>query len=165
MAEIYPANTADDLATTRGLFEQYARSLGFDLGFQDFAAEVENLPGDYAPPHGCILLAKHDDRIVGCVALRKLEGTTCEMKRLYVMPDARGKGSGRNLAEAVILRAKKMGYKQMRLCVWIPSLRSNPPIIFTRHWAFGRSSLIAIIHWKARSFTSCRCRILILELC
>ena len=105
----------DDLDSIRKRFEEYARSLGFDLGFQDFAAELENLPGDYAPPRGCILLANREQRIVGCVALRRWDETICEMKRLYVIPDARGKGIGRQLAGAIIARAKGLGYKRMRL--------------------------------------------------
>ena len=112
---IFEAETPDHIESARDLFEQYAASLGFDLGFQDFAAELQNLPGEYAPPHGCILLAKSNEKIVGCVALRKLEDTICEMKRLYVIPSARGQGVGRKLAEAVILRAKELGYQSMRL--------------------------------------------------
>jgi ribosomal protein S18 acetylase RimI-like enzyme len=112
---IFEAETPDHIKSARDLFEQYAASLGFDLGFQDFAAELKNLPGDYAPPHGCILLAKQDGRTVGCVALRKLEGIISEMKRLYVTTEARGQGIGRKLAETVILRAKAMSYKRMRL--------------------------------------------------
>ena len=115
MVEIFAAKTSDDLKSVRNLFEEYARSLGFDLGFQDFAVELQNLPGDYAPPRGCLLLAKRDERIVGCVALRKLEESICEMKRLYVVPEARGDDIGRRLAEAVILRAKEIGYQRMRL--------------------------------------------------
>ena len=115
MVEIFAATTPDDLKSVRNLFEEYARSLGFDLGFQDFAVELQNLPGGYAPPQGCILLAKRDERIVGCVALRKLEENICEMKRLYVVPEARGDDIGRRLAEAVILRAKEIGYQRMRL--------------------------------------------------
>jgi len=115
MADIFPAATANDIKNARGLFEEYARSLGFDLGFQDFAAELRNLPGEYAPPQGCILLAKQAERIVGCVALRKWDDTISEMKRLYVIPEARGSGIGRKLAEAVILGAKEMGYERMRL--------------------------------------------------
>jgi len=115
MTEICEAKVPDDLKTARDLFEQYAQSLGFDLGFQDFAAELENLPGDYAPPHGCILLAKQDEHIVGCVALRNLEENVCEMKRLYVLLEARGKSIGRKLAEAAIQRAKQIGYERMRL--------------------------------------------------
>jgi ribosomal protein S18 acetylase RimI-like enzyme len=115
IVHIFEAKNLEHLHTARRLFEQYAQSLGFDLGFQDFAAELRNLPGEYAPPHGCILLAKQDEKIVGCVALRKLEETICEMKRLYVIPEARGHGTGRKLSETVILRAKEMGYKRMRL--------------------------------------------------
>ena len=115
MTEILEAKTPDDFRSARALFEQYAQSLGFDLGFQDFAAELQSLPGEYASSQGCIILAKHNNRIVGCVALRKWDETISEMKRLYVIPEARGNGIGRKLAEEVILRAKEMGYKRMRL--------------------------------------------------
>jgi ribosomal protein S18 acetylase RimI-like enzyme len=115
MADILEAKTTEDLQTARNLFEDYAKSLGFDLDFQDFDAELQNLPGDYAPPHGCILLARQGDRTVGCVALRKWDGTTCEMKRLYIIPKAREHGIGRQLAEAIIHPATEMGYKRIRL--------------------------------------------------
>ena len=105
----------DDLNSIRKLFEAYAQSLGFDLGFQDFAAELENLPGDYATPRGGILLAEQEEKVVGCVALRRWDETICEMKRLYVIPDARGQGIGRQLAEAITARAKALGYERMRL--------------------------------------------------
>jgi hypothetical protein len=81
--KIFEAKTAGHFENTRELFEDYARYLDFDLDFQDFASELTNLPGDYAAPHGCILLAKCAERIVGCVALRKWSETVCEMKRLY----------------------------------------------------------------------------------
>ncbi|HEY3304145.1 MAG TPA: GNAT family N-acetyltransferase [Candidatus Binatia bacterium] len=115
MAEIFEATTRNDFQSARDLFEQYAKSLGFDLGFQDFAAELQNLPGEYALPNGCIVLARQNENVVGCVALRKWDETISEMKRLYLIPEARGKGIGRKLAEAVILRAKEMGYRRMRL--------------------------------------------------
>ncbi|HEY1269725.1 MAG TPA: GNAT family N-acetyltransferase [Candidatus Binatia bacterium] len=114
-SRIIEAETPDDSDAARGLFEDYARSLDFDLDFQDFAAELKTLPGDYGPPDGCILLAREDTRAVGCVALRKLNSETCEMKRLYVRPEARGRGTGRKLAKTVIERAKKIGYRRMRL--------------------------------------------------
>jgi len=115
MAEIFEAKTRDDLRSVRDLFKQYADFLGFDLGFQDFAAELANLPCDYAAPDGCILPAQQGEKIVGCVALRRWDHSICEMKRLYVLPKMRGKGIGRKLAEAIILRAREMGYKRMRL--------------------------------------------------
>jgi len=113
--KIFEAKTAEHFERTRELFEEYARSLHFDLGFQGFASELINLPADYAAPHGCILLATHEERIVGCVGLRKWDETVCEMKRLYVIPELRGKRIGRRLAEAVIVKARETGYKRVRL--------------------------------------------------
>ncbi len=97
------------------LFREYADALGFDLCFQDFEHELACLPGDYAPPSGRLLLAMEDSDPVGCVALRGLDSVVCEMKRLYVRPGHRGRGTGRQLAEAVIKAAREFGYSKMRL--------------------------------------------------
>ena len=113
--DILQAETADHLREARALFEEYAASLGFDLDFQDFEAELAELPGDYAPPRGRLLLAFHEGRPAGCVALRELEDGICEMKRLYVRPDFQGLRIGRALAEALIAEARGMGYSRMRL--------------------------------------------------
>jgi len=103
------------MAEARELFLEYAKSLGFSLCFQNFDQEIANLPGDYSPPEGRLLLAKLGEETVGCVALHKLQPDICEMKRLYLRPQFRGKGSGRTLATAVIAEARKIGYKFMRL--------------------------------------------------
>jgi GNAT superfamily N-acetyltransferase len=102
---------SSDVEEVRTLVREYAASLPFALDFQDFDRELNELPGDYAPPKGALLLA----RGAGCVALRPIDGTTCEMKRLYVRPSARGTGLGRRLAEAAITEARTLGYKRMRL--------------------------------------------------
>jgi ribosomal protein S18 acetylase RimI-like enzyme len=114
---IYPATNTVDFDTVAGLFREYARELGVDLTFQGFGDEVANLPGDYGPPNGGLLLARAaSGEALGCVALRPLaEAGTCEMKRLYVRPAGRGLGVGRTLASAIITVAAERGYRRMRL--------------------------------------------------
>lgn len=125
-AHVYPVRVAEDLAATVDLFRAYASSLDIDLGFQGFEAELASLPGRYAPPAGELLLARGPGGApVGCVALRPLAAvaTACEMKRLYVSPEARGIGLGRLLVEAAVSAAKRMGYSEIRLDT-LPSMTS-----------------------------------------
>lgn len=119
MIEIVEAHTPEHLSPIRALFLEYAASLDFSLEYQGFEAELAALPGRYAPPTGCLLLAIHGGTPAGCVAMREIEpapsGRICEMKRLYVRPAARGLGLGRRLAERVIAQGKQLGYVAMRL--------------------------------------------------
>ena len=114
---ITPATTPQDLADIRELFQAYAESLGIDLSFQDFESELTSLPGKYdATAKGALLLAKNSNRTsLGCVAVRSWSDDICEMKRLYVAPDARGTGLGKELANASIAQARVLGYSRMRL--------------------------------------------------
>jgi ribosomal protein S18 acetylase RimI-like enzyme len=111
------ARKADEIAAAAALFREYADWLGIDLSFQGFAAELRDLPGKYAPPAGELLLAHSaDGNVLGCVALRPLDGIAmCEMKRLYVRPAARGLGAGRALVSTIIRSAQEIGYAEMRL--------------------------------------------------
>ena len=115
MIQIVDAHKKEHYERARQLFQEYAETLEFDLEFQGFNRELSSLPGDYAAPRGCILLAEEEGRAVGCVALRPLGINICEMKRLFVVPAYRGQGAGRLLACAVIDRAREMGYRKMRL--------------------------------------------------
>lgn len=115
MIRLIQAEAENEIGHIRTLFEEYADWLAFDLCFQDFETELGKLPGDYAPPDGRLMLAYSGSRVAGCVALRRFDDYTCEMKRLYVRPKFREKGIGRKLAVAIIDEAKKIGYKSMRL--------------------------------------------------
>ena len=99
----------------RELFGQYAESLGFNLDFQDFKAEMADFPGHYAPPEGCLLIAYYDNKLAGCVGMRKFNEGICEMKRMYVRSAWRRQGVGRRLTEEIIRVAKNLGYERMRL--------------------------------------------------
>ena len=115
MLKLIQADSEEYLPQARELLMEYAASLDFDLHFQEFKKELAEFPGEYAPPDGRLLLAMHDEQLAGCVALRKISEGVCEMKRLYVRPEFRGKGIGRKLATAIIEEAREIGYKHMRL--------------------------------------------------
>ena len=112
-------NPLEDMDEVRQIFQEYAASLDVDLQFQDFEAEIADLPGDYASPRGHILLAKVDGAVAGCCALRPLDNcdyaNAAEMKRLFVRKAFRGFGLGRQLAEAMLDVARQAGYDHVLL--------------------------------------------------
>lgn len=110
--EIRPA-TANDLPQVRQLVRDYVEWIGLDLAFQEIDAEIDGLPGEYAPPGGVLLVA--GDPAVAMIALRSLDQATCEMKRLYVAPSARGRALGRALILRLLDDARALGYREMRL--------------------------------------------------
>jgi putative acetyltransferase len=117
--ELFTPQSAQDLAATAEIFREYAIGLGVDLCFQEFDAELADLPGDYAQPRGALLLAKVDGVIAGCCALRPLDSSdyanAAEMKRLYVRSVSRGLGLGRQLADAILDAARIAGYDSVLL--------------------------------------------------
>lgn len=112
---ITEAAGAWDYAAGKAIIEEYAASLGIDLCFQHFPEEIADLAKIYRPLSGCLLLARSDAEIVGCVAVRSRDTGTCEMKRLYVKPQYQGMGLGKRLAESAIQYARKLGYARMVL--------------------------------------------------
>jgi GNAT superfamily N-acetyltransferase len=105
------AASAGDLDEIRAMLREYAAWLEVDLCFQNFEEELAGLPGEYRPPRGRLLIAEQ----AGCVGLRPLDEEICEMKRLFVRPEHRGSGLGRQLVEAIIGEARSIGYRRMRL--------------------------------------------------
>ena len=114
--KIITAATPEHIRTVRLLFMEYQNWLNFSLCFQGFDKELAELPGKYAPPKGRIYIASVADTIAGCIALRPMdEEGICEMKRLFVRDEFRGKGIGKMLAERIIADAQQIGYRTMRL--------------------------------------------------
>ena len=111
--QIVPVETEVQVAEVRILFQEYWDSFGFTPCFQDFGSELAQLPGKYAPPGGRLALAFVDGRPAGCVALRRIDDTRCEAKRLYVRPEARRHRLGSALLEWVIGEARAAGYREM----------------------------------------------------
>jgi len=109
------AESQGEIKQARELFEEYAAWLEVDLCFQNFEKELRELPGEYAKPSGRLLLATDEGQLMGCVALRRIDDEVCEMKRLYLRKDFRGRGKGRELALAIIEEARQIGYQRMRL--------------------------------------------------
>ena len=119
-----PAESPEQISAIRELFLEYAQSLGFSLCFQGFDKELADLPGDYAPPRGRLILAKRLGHAAGCVALHPISGEICEMKRLYVRPEFRGSGLGRALAVRIITAAREIGYHRLRLDTVEPRMKT-----------------------------------------
>ncbi len=120
---ILQATTPEQITAIRDLFKEYAEELGVDLCFQGFSAELVGLPGAYAMPRGRLLLAEETGQAAGCVALRPVDETVCEMKRLFVRRAYQGSGFGRALAERVISEARAIGYSSMVLDT-LPNLQA-----------------------------------------
>ncbi len=113
---IVPARSRIELTSAAALFRAYAKSLPVDLGSQGFSQELASLPGAYAPPGGELLLAKRGDHVLGCIALKPLEPPrVAEIKRLFVRPQARGKGVGKALVAAILKTAGERGYDEVKL--------------------------------------------------
>ena len=103
------------MSEVRALIGEYTRALGRDLTFQNLEEELQHPEEKYAPPHGELLVAVHEDMVVGMVAYHRHSAVRCEMKRLYIMPSMRGQHVGEALVETIIRRATQAGYEEMVL--------------------------------------------------
>ena len=123
MPEFIIAETQEDYREARDLLREYEAESEVDLCFQGFEEEVETLERAYGPPGGRFLLLRAGDDTAGCVALQDLGGGICEMKRLFLRPEFRGRGLGRKCAEEVVQIAREMGYTALRLHT-LPTMRA-----------------------------------------
>ena len=119
---ITEAGSDGDIETARLLFRAYAELLPFSLDFQGFDAELAGLPAPYNPPAGCLLIARQERVAIGVIGLKPLRPGIAEIKRLYVLAEARGTGLGRTLAERAIAEARAKGYERVRLDTHRPSM-------------------------------------------
>lgn len=113
--KILKATTPLHISEARKLFQKYADWINVDLGFQHFEQELAEIDTIYGPPTGSLLLVKMENKYVGCVAVRPIEGDICEMKRLYTDDAYRGMGIGRLLIAGIITEARELNYQRMRL--------------------------------------------------
>jgi GNAT superfamily N-acetyltransferase len=155
MTMINHAQDAADLEDVRRLFSDYWAALNVDICFQNFGAELENLPGKYVLPTGALFLARNDSgEAVGCVALRATEKEgCCEMKRLYLAPEGRGNGTGRALVRAIMDEARKLGYGEMRLDT-LPILEPAIALYKSEGFAecapFGETDKVKVLYFSRR---------------
>ncbi len=149
--KIKPAETPAEIETVRDLFREYEAFLDVDLCFQGFEKELADLPGKYTPPTGALLIGIHEDKAMGCVAVREMADGVCEMKRLYVRPEARGSGLGRQLALEIIRVARKFGYSVMRLDTLgrlKAAMRLYAALGFQRTAPYYANPLPGVVYWS-----------------
>jgi putative acetyltransferase len=155
--KIVAAQSYEQLQQVRDLFREYEAFLQVDLCFQDFERELASLPGRYAPPAGVLLIASHGDHAAGCAAMRKLKPGICEMKRLFVRPPYLHQGLGKQLALAVIEKAKAAGYSKMRLDTLDrleAAIRLYSQLGFVRCGPYYDNPLQGVVYWELNLDTS-----------
>lgn len=145
------AQTPAEIEGVRDLFREYEAFLGEDLCFQSFEDELAGLPGKYASPSGALLIGTKAGVTVGCVAVRALDDRACEIKRLFVKPDARGTGLGKQLACKIIAVARELGYSLMRLDPLdrlTEAMRLYETLGFRRTESYYDNPLPGVVYWE-----------------
>lgn len=116
MVKFKIAKSDQDFEIGKNLFQAYAKAIGIDLAFQNFDTELNNLKVQYHEPDGTLfLIYSQENQPIGCVGIRKLDDSICELKRMYLKASFRGKGIGKRMMEESIKAARKMGYEKIRL--------------------------------------------------
>ena len=148
---IKQAQTKTEIEEVRNLFREYEAFLDVDLCFQSFEVELAGLPGNYSRPSGDLLIGLGEEKTVGCVAVRKFDDGVCEMKRLFVRPEVRGKGLGRQLAQEIIVIARKLGNSLMRLDTLdrlTEAMHLYEMLGFRRTEQYYKNPLHGVVYWE-----------------
>ncbi len=143
--------TKKEIEEVRSLFREYEAFLDVDLCFQSFEEELASLPGKYSRPNGDLFIGIDGEKTVGCVAVRKLADGVCEMKRLFVRPEARGKGLGRKLATEIIIAARELGYSLMRLDTLdklTNAMHLYETLGFRKTAPYYENPLFGVVYWE-----------------
>lgn len=150
---IKKAESKIEIKEVEKLFREYESFLNVDLCFQDFENELANLPGKYSPPDGELLIGFNEEKITGCVAVRKFDEGICEMKRLFVKPESRGTGLGRQLAKEIITIAQKLGYSVMLLDTLdrlTQAMHLYKTLGFKIMKPYYKNPLPGVVYWKLK---------------
>lgn len=148
MLNIFPVKTNEDVEVAKTLFAEFDSFLKKQLAeyqkfpwaikyWQNLDKEVKGLPGNYAFPKGCILIANYKNKTAGCVGLLEESSEVSIMKRLYVREEFRGLGIGKSLVKTIIKHARNVGYKSMCLHT---NLLLNPAINLYKSLSFEEVS-------------------------
>jgi putative acetyltransferase len=121
--ELIDSAQHSQLPALRELLLEYQRHSGVDLCFQAFDQEMAQLPGSYTPPDGRLYVALVGDAVAGCVALRRHDAFSAEMKRLFLRPAFHGQGLGKLLAQRIVQDARQIGYQRILLDT-LPSMQA-----------------------------------------
>ena len=151
---IITVSSPQKIQEVKRLFREYEAFLNVDLCFQAFESELANLPGKYAPPSGTLLLAMDGQKALGCGALRRfgpIQDNTCEMKRLYVCPEARGRGMGGDIARRLVQEGVRLGYNTMLLDTLdrlVSAIHLYESLGFVRTSPYYDNPLPGVVYWR-----------------
>ncbi len=148
---MFITSTHFNLEDVKKLFLAYHKEIAIDLSFQDFEHELDHLPGKYEAPDGCIYVAYINDQAIGCVALRRYEGYTGEIKRLFVDRDHRKKKVAITLMEHVIQHARRLGYRYLvldTLASMVPAITLYKKLGFYEIDAYYENPLNDVVYLK-----------------
>jgi putative acetyltransferase len=115
MSSFLTATTASEYAAAGDMFRAYAAAININLDFQHFEEELSDLSKMYSPPQGGIILASDHESVIGCVAIRRINESEGELKRMYVSPEYQNKGFGKILLQKALMLARECNYEKVKL--------------------------------------------------